>query len=109
MSKVVAMNEVSRTNQLLADYATSGSVFSVYQEDGMLWHKRGEISGPQMAKIMQAMRQALSALESVTLYAGKDPAKVDGAHLEAIDCDLAINALREYVKPARKAKKTAHL
>ena len=46
-------SDVERAVRLARDYAKAGCVFSIYQSDGSgLWHKRGEIDGRDMAKIL---------------------------------------------------------
>lgn len=95
-------SDVERVVRLARDYAKAGCVFSIYQNDGAgLWHKRGEIEGRDIAKMFRAMELALYALEEVTFFSGPDdmPAKVEGTYSDAVDCNMAINALRKFVVP----------
>ena len=95
-------SDVERVVRLAKDYAKAGCVFSVYQNDGAgLWHKRGEIDGRDMAKMFKAMELALYALEEVTFFSGPNdtPAKVEGVYSDAVDCNMAIVALRKFVTP----------
>lgn len=54
--------------------------------------------------MVSAMQLALYALEEVTFFVGPQdtPAKVEGTYSDAVDCNIAINALRKFVVPNAK-------
>lgn len=60
----------------------------------LAWKAKGEA-------VKEAMQLALYALEEVTFFVGPQdvPAKVEGTYSDAVDCNMAINALRKFVVP----------